>query len=114
MLNTNTGVTYETIAAAIAEAKDGAVLTLAAQQFDELIDINMAVTRASVTAPASLTIVGQEGSFVNGASILAGDVTLKNIEFNGTGTFSTVYVANNAKVNLQNCTYILHAAKFFH
>ena len=104
VLNTNTGVTYETIAAAIAEAKDGAVLTLAAQQFDELIDINMAVTRASVTAPASLTIVGQEGSFVNGASISAGDVTLKNIEFNGTGTYATVHVANDAKVNLQNCT----------
>lgn len=104
VLNTTTGVTYETIAAAIADAKDDDVLTLAAQQFDELIDINNAVTRAAVTAPASLTIVGQTGSLVNGVSILAGDVTLKNIEFNGTGNYGTVHVANDADVTLQNCT----------
>lgn len=104
VLNTTTGVTYETIAAAIADAKDDDVLTLAAQQFDELIDINNAVTRAAVTAPATLTIVGQTGSLVNGVSILAGDVTLKNIEFNGTGNYGTVHVANDADVTLQNCT----------
>ena len=104
VLNTTTGVTYETIAAAIADAQDNAVLTLAAQQFDELIDINNAVTRASVTAPASLTIVGQKGSFVQGASIYAGNITLKNIEFNGTGAYATIHVGNDAKVALQNCT----------
>lgn len=107
VLNTTTNERYSTISEAIAAAGNDDVLTLAAMQFNEVININQVETRAAVTGPESLTVVGQEGSCVNGAYILAGDVTLKNIEFNGAGETaggsSTVYVSGNASVRLENC-----------
>ena len=107
VLNNTTNEKYNSIAEAIADAKNEDVLTLAALQFNEIININQVETRAAVTGPEVLTIVGQEGSKVNGIYILAGDITLKNIEFNGAGESaggnSTVYVSNNANVKLENC-----------
>ena len=107
VLNNTTNEKYNSIAEAIADARNEDVLTLAALQFNEIININQVETRAAVTGPEVLTIVGQEGSKVNGIYILAGDITLKNIEFNGAGESaggnSTVYVSNNANVKLENC-----------
>lgn len=106
--NNTTGRTYPTIAEAIAESKDGDILTLAAAVYDEIINIARAESRTmSVVAPASITIVGQQGTKVNGIYVLDGKVTLKNIEFAGAGEaaaqYSTIYVGQDAEVMMEGC-----------
>lgn len=98
VLNCTTNERYDDIATAIAEANSGDVLTLAASNYAEVVEISDEST--------NVKIVGQEGTVVDAVSASRGTAVFENISFTGSQSVNekaTVYAYGDAVVSLVNC-----------